>query len=32
MEDEQPVQIARDFLVDSIKRLELVPDAADARA
>jgi hypothetical protein len=32
VEDEQPVQIAPDFLVDSIERLELVPDAADACA
>ena len=32
VQDEQSVQVARDFLVDSIERLELVPDAADACA
>jgi hypothetical protein len=32
VQDEQPVQIAGYFLVDSIECLELVPDAADACA
>jgi len=32
VQDEQAIQIARYFLVDSIERLELVPDAADACA
>jgi len=30
VQDEQPVQVARYFLVDSIERFQLVPDAADA--
>jgi hypothetical protein len=29
MQDDQPAEVAGDFLVDAIDRLELVPDAAD---